>query len=106
MGHPTAPAHDLVDVAPIDPLHDVDGKRTVTYTFVGFAIVFVSMWLLHILFVFILDQEYDVKVANRETIELNALRAMEQAELAKTEDLGSGVQRISIDEAIKRLSAK
>jgi hypothetical protein len=106
MGHPPAQAHDVLDVEPIDPLHDIDGKRTVSYTFIGFAILFVSMWLLHLLFAVVLDQEYGVKVADRETIELNALRIKEQAELAKTEDLGDGFQRISIDEAIRRLSTK
>lgn len=106
MGHSPAQPHDASDVLPIDPLNEIDTRKTVICTVVSVVSLFTSMWLLLVLFHFILDQEYDVKVAGRETLELNALRAMEHAELTKTEDLGNGLQRVSIDEAIKRLSAK
>lgn len=97
---------DPIQVEPIDPLHDIDGKRTMIWVIVFVVVVFGSMWLLAVGFAFVLEQEHQVKIYDRETVELNALHAVETQELNKTEDLGDGKQRISIDEAMRRLAVK
>jgi cell division protein FtsB len=95
-----------VDPQPIDPLHDIDARRTV-WSVVFFTLgVFFSMWLLAKGFAFFLEQEHQVKVYDREATELKALRATEHTELQKTETRPDGTQRISIDEAMRRLAAK
>lgn len=101
-GHAGEPAQ----VQPIDPLHDIDGKKTVLSVATFTIGVFLSMGLLATAFAYVLEQEHQVKIFDRETTELNALRAKEAAELTKAEDLGSGNQRISIDEAMRRLATK
>jgi len=68
--------------------------------------VFVGMWLLSAAYGAILEQELQQKVFDREPEELNALRAVERAELSKSEDLGGGYERISIEEAMRRLAPR
>jgi hypothetical protein len=104
--HTPSPTDDAAaaHVPPLDPLHDIDGKKTFHWVLFFTVTVFLSMWLLSIVYGYILDQEHQVKIYDRETAELNALREREAAELRRTEDLGGGRERISIDEAIRRLA--
>jgi len=97
---------ELVQVEPIDPLHDIDGAKTLKWVGVFVLIVFGGMWVLALGFGFFLDQEQHTKVWDRDTVELNALREREAQDLAKSEDLGSGKQRISIEDAMRRLAQK
>lgn len=106
--HPssTPQGDETVQVEPIDPLHDIDGRKTLLWVAIFVVVVFGGMWLLAESYGYVLDQEQHEKVWNRETTELNALHAMEAQELSKTEDLGGGKQRISIDDALRRLAEK
>lgn len=92
------------DPQPIDPLHDIDGRRTMTWVAVFAVTVFASMWLLSIVYQHFFESAMQDKIYDRPALELQQLRDREHAELTRTEDLGGGRERISIDEAIRRLS--
>lgn len=106
MGHAHSPHTDTGTPAPQDPLHDIDGSKTLVWSIFFIILVFGGMWLLSASFSYFLDQEQQVKVFDREPKELKALRALEATELTKTQDLGGGKQRVSIDEAMKRRAVK
>ncbi|MEZ5966569.1 MAG: hypothetical protein R3F56_22220 [Planctomycetota bacterium] len=109
MGSHTSPSAshqngDEIQVEPIDPLHDIDGTKTLVWVSVFVILVFGGVWLLGGSFGYFLDQEQKEKVWDREPTELKALRAQEDDQLHKQEDLGGGKQRISIEEAMRRLA--
>lgn len=104
--NPHASLSDPLPVKPIDPLHDIDARRTTLWVVFFTLMVFVGMWLLSAAYGAILEQELQQKVFDREPEELNALRAVERAELSKSEDLGGGYERISIEEAMRRLAPR
>lgn len=104
--HTHTPSQDPATVQPVDPLHDIDAKKTVL-SVVAFTIgVFLSMGLLASAFAYFLEQEQQVKVFDREATELKALRAIEATELSKTAANADGTQRISIEDAMRRLATK
>lgn len=105
-GNPTGHGHDTIQVEPLDPLHDIDGKKTLTWVVVFMVMVFGGMWLLAVTFGFVLEQQHQTKIYDRETVELNELRAREREELAASKDNGDGTVRLSIEEAMRRLAEK
>lgn len=106
MGHTHSSPSTSESPTPIDPLHDIDGSKTLIWSIAFIVLVFGGMWLLSASFSYFLDQEHQVKIFDREPTELKALRAQEAAELSKTQDLGNGRARISIEESMRRLVQK
>ena len=75
-------------VAPQDPLHDIDSKKTVTLLIVWTVALFAGIWVMAQLFHFMVQGERNRKVAESQEQfgplgkELLALRAREDKELA------------------------
>lgn len=104
MGHSHSSQPGSDTPPPVDPLHDIDGSKTLVWSIFFIVLVFGGMWLLSASFSYFLDQEHRVKIFDREPTELKALRVIEEAELKKTQDLGGGKARLSIEESMKRLA--
>jgi len=98
MGHSQA-AHDDVP-HPIDPEHDVDGKKTASWLFWWSLAFAASIWLSFLFFGLLTDDELIRKVDQAPTTQVDQLRELEKTELA-----GAG-SRKSIDEAIKAYVGK
>ena len=85
---------------PIDPEHEVDGKKTAKWLIVstiGFAF---SWYLLVVFFDLIVGMEREKKIDHSPATDLQKQREKDQRELTLEQDLGGGTRRISIDRAI------
>ena len=81
-----------------DPDHDIDAKKTVTALVACTVFVFVTVWILHIVFGRVVFQQRQNKVDQAPTAQLETLRAQEQAELS----LKGGIEKSMQDYVEKR----
>ena len=95
---PTKPAerHESVDhaaVAPIDPEHDMDAKKTVLWLSVAMVFVIICMWSLLLFFNMSVAREQETKIEQGPRIELRALRSNEDYWIKKTIPLEAADKR-------------
>lgn len=107
MSHPPHPdaAHDETPL-PIDPEHDVDGKKTAKWL-IGSTLLFAFSWyLLVVFFDLIVGMEREKKIDHFPAADYQKQRDKEQRELTLEQDLGGGNKRVSIDRAIESYVSK
>lgn len=78
-----------------DPAHDIDGRKTWTWLLGCAAGVFVTVWLLDIVFHTVTFNQRVKVIENAPTTQLDQLRKQE------AEALSAGQGRISIDQSIE-----
>ena len=91
---------------PIDPLRDIDGRKTAMWLIFGSLGVFISLWLLAVLFNFAADEAKMQKVDRAPTVELNGLHGEEATRLGKPGASPTDAGFDKLRAAMKKYSAK
>lgn len=86
----------------IDPEHDIDAKKTLTWLIFWTISIFISLWLLLQLFKVVIFRERQDKVEATQPITLDDLRDQEEA-LLRGGPQADGSQRMSIEEAMREV---
>lgn len=81
---------------PIDPVHDIDAKKTVIALVVSTVTVFVTVWLLLQWFSVVIFNQREARIGEAPTTQLDQLRQQESAELS------GGEGRISLPDAMQK----
>lgn len=86
----------------IDPEHDIDARKTITWLIFWTVSIFASLWLLLQIFKVVLFNERQDKVEATRPISLDELRQREEALLSEG-TRADGSPRMSIEEAMQKL---
>lgn len=95
MDHAPGATHDAV---PLDPENDIDAKSATRWVIGGAIVLFISLWLMVPIFIQIQDFEYQRKVNDAPTTELDDIRDAEQAFLS-----GQNPTKQDLDTVLKGL---
>ena len=81
MSHPTT--DPSIAPQPIDPLHDIDARTTTLWLVFASIGIFISLWLLAVVFNFAADESRRQKIDLAPTTELQNLRAWESSKIGE-----------------------
>lgn len=91
MDHEPGATHEAI---PLDPEHDIDGNKAVWWCVGTCLAVFGCLYLLVPIFLQVQDAEFERKVNQSKTVELNTLTTSEDAFLDGKNPTGKNIDKI------------